>query len=73
LYTHFSISTLAIKNIDPPVADDRDAHRNVGIQRTPNAADSPRRLYPDVSFTCVVMKFTSARVKSKELNVLIFR
>jgi hypothetical protein len=25
--------------------DDRDGHRNVGILRTPNAADSPRRLY----------------------------
>jgi hypothetical protein len=28
-----------------PDDDDRDGHRNVGIQRTPNAADSPRRLY----------------------------
>jgi hypothetical protein len=25
--------------------DDRDGHRNVGILRTPNATDSPRRLY----------------------------
>jgi hypothetical protein len=25
--------------------DDRDGHRNVGILRTSNAADSPRRLY----------------------------
>jgi hypothetical protein len=29
--------------------DDRDGHRNVGIQRTPNAADSPRRLYQDTA------------------------
>jgi hypothetical protein len=28
-----------------PDNDDRDGHRNVGILRTPNAADSPRRLY----------------------------
>jgi hypothetical protein len=28
-----------------PDDDDRDGHRNVGIQHTPNAADSPRRLY----------------------------
>jgi hypothetical protein len=28
-----------------PDDDDRDGHRNVGILRTPNAADSPRRLY----------------------------
>jgi hypothetical protein len=28
-----------------PDDDDRDGHRNVGIQRTPNAADSPRRFY----------------------------
>jgi hypothetical protein len=28
-----------------PDDDDRDVHRNVGILRTPNAADSPRRLY----------------------------
>jgi hypothetical protein len=32
-----------------PDDDDRDGHRNVGIQRTPNAADSPRRLYQDLS------------------------
>jgi hypothetical protein len=25
--------------------DDQDGQRNIGIQRTPNAADSPRRLY----------------------------
>jgi len=25
--------------------DDRDGHRNVGKIRTPNAADSPRRLH----------------------------
>jgi hypothetical protein len=25
--------------------DDREGHRNVGILRTPNAADSPRRLH----------------------------
>jgi hypothetical protein len=29
----------------PDDDDDRDGHRNVGIQRTPNAADSLRRLY----------------------------
>jgi hypothetical protein len=29
--------------------DDRDGHRNVGIQRTPNAANSPRRLYQHLS------------------------
>jgi hypothetical protein len=28
-----------------PDYDDRDGHRNVGILRTPKAADSPRRLY----------------------------
>jgi hypothetical protein len=28
-----------------PDDDDRVGHRNVGILRTPNAADSPRRLY----------------------------
>jgi hypothetical protein len=28
-----------------PDDDDRDEHRNVVILRTPNAADSPRRLY----------------------------
>jgi hypothetical protein len=29
---------------DPDDDDDRDGHRNVGTIRTPNAADSPRRL-----------------------------
>jgi hypothetical protein len=28
-----------------PDDDDRDGHRNVGILRTPNATDSPRRLH----------------------------
>jgi hypothetical protein len=28
-----------------PDDDDRDGHRNVGILRTPNTADSPRRIY----------------------------
>jgi hypothetical protein len=28
-----------------PDDDDRDGHRNVGTIRTPNAADSPRRLH----------------------------
>jgi hypothetical protein len=28
-----------------PDVDDRVGHRNVGIQRTPNAADSTRRLH----------------------------
>jgi hypothetical protein len=28
-----------------PDDDDRDGHRNVGILCTPNAADSPKRLY----------------------------
>jgi hypothetical protein len=28
-----------------PDDDDRDVHRNVGILRTPNAADRPRRIY----------------------------
>jgi hypothetical protein len=28
-----------------PDDDDRDGHRNVGAIRTPNAADSPRRLH----------------------------
>jgi hypothetical protein len=30
--------------------DDRDGHRNVGILRTPNAGDSPRRLYQMLLF-----------------------
>jgi hypothetical protein len=42
LYTDVSMSIY-------PDDDDRDGHRNVGIQHTPNAADSPRRLYQNVT------------------------
>jgi len=31
--------------------DDRDGHRNVGILRTPNAADSPRTLSNGITFS----------------------
>jgi hypothetical protein len=40
-----SISVIII-TFYPDDDDDRDGHRNVGILRTPNAADSPKRLYP---------------------------
>jgi hypothetical protein len=41
-----SISVIIILHLTSyPDDDDRDGHRNVGILRTPNAADSPRRLY----------------------------
>jgi len=37
-------ATLSIRVTADPDDDDRDGHRNVGTIRTPNAADSPRRL-----------------------------
>jgi hypothetical protein len=39
------MSISVIINTSNPDDDDRDGHRNVGKQRTPNTADSPRRLY----------------------------
>jgi hypothetical protein len=39
------IHLLKLLKTSYPDDDDRDGHRNVGILRTPNAADSPRRLY----------------------------
>jgi hypothetical protein len=59
--------------------DDRDGHRNVGILRTPNAADSPRRLY---HFRCVLFIPTRYRkgmvdfraaIKRKTLPLCCFR
>jgi hypothetical protein len=41
-----SISVIIIR--DPDDDDDRDGHRNVGTLRTPNVADSPRRLHQDL-------------------------
>jgi hypothetical protein len=41
LYTDVSMSISVIY----PDDDDRDGHQNVDILRTPNVADSPRRLY----------------------------
>jgi hypothetical protein len=40
-----SISVIIIRVRCDPDDDDRDGHQNVGILRTPNAADSLRRLY----------------------------
>jgi hypothetical protein len=54
-------NVITITNIYPD-DDDRDGHRNVGILRTPNAADSPRRLYQviTISFSLETQQLTVA-------------
>jgi len=39
------VNLIKSSSSNPDDDDDRDGHQNVGILRTPNMADSPRRLY----------------------------
>jgi hypothetical protein len=54
-----------------PDDDDRDGHRNVGILRTPNAADSPRRLYQTNSRLVPFLKFIYVSVQISNIFVFI--
>jgi hypothetical protein len=49
--SHSSLGAFAASELDD---DDRDGHQNVGTLRTPNAADSPRRLHEKLVIQLIV-------------------